>query len=116
MGKLLGLPMGVRRLLHQPRRRRPELGRQPARPARWPRRAAITSWACPCADDVMLNYQSTSYHDAAAVRELLRACDRRRSLPPGSKNSAFCAMAASAHESAASRRVLEAAHGVLAAQ
>jgi ethanolamine ammonia-lyase large subunit len=25
----------------------------------------------PCADDVMLNYQSTSYHDAAAVRELL---------------------------------------------
>jgi ethanolamine ammonia-lyase large subunit len=25
----------------------------------------------PCADDVMLNYQSTSYHDAAGVRELL---------------------------------------------
>jgi ethanolamine ammonia-lyase large subunit len=25
----------------------------------------------PCADDVMLNYQSTSYHDAAAVRRLL---------------------------------------------
>ncbi len=24
----------------------------------------------PCADDVMLNYQSTSYHDAVAVREL----------------------------------------------
>lgn len=24
----------------------------------------------PCSDDVMLNYQSTSYHDAAAVREL----------------------------------------------
>ena len=24
----------------------------------------------PCADDVMLNYQSTSYHDAAAVRDL----------------------------------------------
>ena len=24
----------------------------------------------PCADDVMLNYQSTSYHDAAAMREL----------------------------------------------
>jgi ethanolamine ammonia-lyase large subunit len=24
----------------------------------------------PCADDVMLNYQSTSYHDAATVREL----------------------------------------------
>jgi ethanolamine ammonia-lyase large subunit len=25
----------------------------------------------PCGDDVMLNYQSTSYHDAAGVRELL---------------------------------------------
>jgi ethanolamine ammonia-lyase large subunit len=25
----------------------------------------------PCADDVMLNYQSTSYHDAASVRSLL---------------------------------------------
>jgi ethanolamine ammonia-lyase large subunit len=24
----------------------------------------------PCADDVMLNYQSTSYHDAAAVRRI----------------------------------------------
>ncbi|HZU34304.1 MAG TPA: ethanolamine ammonia-lyase subunit EutB, partial [Gemmataceae bacterium] len=24
----------------------------------------------PCADDVMLNYQSTSFHDAAAVRKL----------------------------------------------
>ncbi len=26
----------------------------------------------PCADDVMLNYQSTSYHDAAAMRRLFR--------------------------------------------
>jgi ethanolamine ammonia-lyase large subunit len=25
----------------------------------------------PCADDVMLNYQSTSYHDAATVRKVL---------------------------------------------
>jgi ethanolamine ammonia-lyase large subunit len=24
----------------------------------------------PCADDVMLNYQSTSYHDAALMRKL----------------------------------------------
>ena len=45
MGKLLGLPMGVRRLLHQPRRRRPELDRQPARCCS-PPRAATTSWAC----------------------------------------------------------------------
>ena len=26
----------------------------------------------PCSDDVMLNYQSTSYHDALAVRRLLK--------------------------------------------
>jgi len=25
----------------------------------------------PCADDVMLNYQSTSYHDAAVARKVL---------------------------------------------
>ena len=25
----------------------------------------------PCGDDVMLNYQTTSYHDVAGVRELL---------------------------------------------
>jgi ethanolamine ammonia-lyase large subunit len=24
----------------------------------------------PCGDDVMLNYQSTSYHDAAAMRQI----------------------------------------------
>jgi len=28
----------------------------------------------PCADDVMLNYQSTSYHDAAAMRQLFKLC------------------------------------------
>jgi ethanolamine ammonia-lyase large subunit len=26
----------------------------------------------PCADDVMLNYQSTSYHDALAVRRIFK--------------------------------------------
>jgi ethanolamine ammonia-lyase large subunit len=26
----------------------------------------------PCSDDVMLNYQSTSYHDAIAMRKLFR--------------------------------------------
>jgi ethanolamine ammonia-lyase large subunit len=26
----------------------------------------------PCGDDVMLNYQSTSYHDAIAVRRLFK--------------------------------------------
>ena len=36
----------------------------------------------PCADDVMLNYQSTSYHDAAPVRELF-GLRRPRSSPRG---------------------------------
>ena len=31
---------------------------------------ATTLWACPVRDDVMLNYQSTSYHDALAARRL----------------------------------------------
>ena len=26
----------------------------------------------PCSDDVMLNYQSTSYHDAVGIRQLLK--------------------------------------------
>jgi len=69
MGKLLGLPMGVDvcytnhidadqnsadNLLLAPRR-----GGRQLRDGR------------PCADDVMLNYQSTSYHDAAGVRSLM---------------------------------------------
>src|SRR5437016_1137870 len=68
MGKLLGLPMGV------------DVG--------YPNHAAadqnsadnllmlLTAAGCnyfmgvPCSDDVMLNYQSTSYHDALAVRRI----------------------------------------------
>ena len=30
----------------------------------------------PCSDDVMLNYQSTSYHDAIGVRKAFRAASR----------------------------------------
>ena len=44
-GKLLGLPMGVRRLLHQPRRGRPGRHGRAADAARR-RRRAPTSWAC----------------------------------------------------------------------
>ncbi len=40
----------------------------------------------PCADDVMLNYQSTSYHDAVAVRRLF-GLRPPRSSPPGSKSA-----------------------------
>ena len=35
----------------------------------------------PCSDDVMLNYQSTSFHDALAVRRLFGLCPRRSSRP-----------------------------------
>src|SRR2546423_11635594 len=69
MGKLLGLPMGVG--------------------VCYPNHAAADQnsadnlllllglagcnyfMGVPCSDDVMLNYQSTSYHDAVAVRRLL---------------------------------------------
>jgi ethanolamine ammonia-lyase large subunit len=68
MGKLLGLPMGVDVCY--------------TNHAAADQNSAdnllvlLTAAGCnyfmgvPCADDVMLNYQSTSYHDAASVREL----------------------------------------------
>ena len=37
----------------------------------------------PGADDVMLNYQSTSFHDALYLRAAARACGARRSSRPG---------------------------------
>src|SRR3954464_3690150 len=69
MGKLLGLPMGVDVCY--------------TNHAAADQNSAdnllllLTTAGCnyvmgvPCADDVMLNYQSTSYHDTAAVRQLL---------------------------------------------
>jgi ethanolamine ammonia-lyase large subunit len=68
MGKLLGLPMGVDVCY--------------TNHARADQNSAdnllilLTAAGCnyfmgvPCADDVMLNYQSTSYHDAAGMRQL----------------------------------------------
>ena len=71
-GKLLGLPMGVRRLLHQPCRGRSGRHGQPADAAR--RRPACNYvMGVPGADDIMLNYQSTSFHDALYVRQRARA-------------------------------------------
>jgi ethanolamine ammonia-lyase large subunit len=52
MGKLTGISMGCRRLLHQPRPRSTQNEhREPGRPAQR-RRAATTSWAIPMGDDV----------------------------------------------------------------
>jgi ethanolamine ammonia-lyase large subunit len=69
----------------------------------------------PCADDVMLNYQSTSFHDAAAIRDLF-------GLRPAPEFAAWL----EAHDilrdgrlaldtGPAHRRMLERAHGVLTA-
>jgi ethanolamine ammonia-lyase large subunit len=69
----------------------------------------------PCADDVMLNYQSTSFHDGAAVRELLGL----RAAPEFAhwlEEFGILRHGRLAHESAPNRRILEAAHGVLAAR
>ncbi len=68
MGKLLGLPMGcdVCYTNHAAADQNSADNLQ----------MLLTAAGCnyfmgvPCADDVMLNYQSTSYHDAAAMREL----------------------------------------------
>ena len=68
MGKLLGLPMGcdVCYTNHA------EADQNSADNLM----VLLTAAGCnyfmgvPCADDVMLNYQSTSYHDALAVRRL----------------------------------------------
>ncbi len=46
----------------------------------------------PGADDVMLNYQSTSFHDALYVRRVLRTASLRRSLKHGSRATTFNAL------------------------
>jgi ethanolamine ammonia-lyase large subunit len=68
MGKLLGLPMGVDVCYTN----HAEADQNSADNLL----VLLTAAGCnyfmgvPCADDVMLNYQSTSYHDAAAMRQL----------------------------------------------
>lgn len=47
----------------------------------------------PLGDDIMLNYQTTAFHDTATVRQLL-ACGRRRSLNAGWKRWALWQMVA----------------------
>src|ERR1700726_2949257 len=69
MGKLLGLPMGVDVCYTN----HAEADQNSADNLL----VLLTAAGCnyfmgvPCADDVMLNYQSTSYHDALAVRRIL---------------------------------------------
>jgi ethanolamine ammonia-lyase large subunit len=68
MGKLLGLPMGVDVCYTN----HAEADQNSADNLLMLLAAAGCNYVMgvPCADDVMLNYQSTSYHDAAAVREM----------------------------------------------
>lgn len=69
MGKLLGLPMGVDVCYTN----HADADQNSADNLLILLAAAGCNYfmGVPCADDVMLNYQSTSYHDAALVRELL---------------------------------------------
>jgi ethanolamine ammonia-lyase large subunit len=68
MGKLLGLPMGVDVCYTN----HAEADQNSADNLLLLLAAAGCNYfmGVPCADDVMLNYQSTSYHDAAAVRKV----------------------------------------------
>lgn len=68
----------------------------------------------PCADDVMLNYQSTSYHDAAAVRDLLNL----RPAPEFAewlREFGIMRHGRLSRDLSCNRRALEAAYGVLTA-
>lgn len=69
MGKLLGLPMGVDVCYTN----HVDADQNSADNLMVLLAAAGCNYfmGVPCADDVMLNYQSTSYHDAAGVRKLL---------------------------------------------
>ncbi|MBL8823266.1 MAG: ethanolamine ammonia-lyase subunit EutB [Planctomycetia bacterium] len=70
MGKLLGLPMGVDVCYTN----HAEADQNSADNLMMLLALAGCNYfmGVPCADDIMLNYQSTSYHDAAQVRDLLQ--------------------------------------------
>ena len=74
MGKLLGLPMGVDVCYTN----HADADQNSADNLLLLLAAAGCNYfmGVPCADDVMLNYQSTSYHDAATVRKPVRAAPR----------------------------------------
>ena len=81
MGKLLGLPMGVDVCYTN----HADADQNSADNLLLLLAAAGCNYVMgvPCADDVMLNYQSTSYHDAATVRA--PGPPPRRSSVPGSR-------------------------------
>jgi ethanolamine ammonia-lyase large subunit len=91
VGKLLGLPMGVDVCYTN----HAEADQNSADNLLLLLAAAGCNYVMgvPCGDDVMLNYQSTSYHDALAVRRLLGLRPapefeewlRRRDLPAGAR-------------------------------
>jgi ethanolamine ammonia-lyase large subunit len=93
VGKLLGLPMGVDVCYTN----HAEADQNSADNLLLLLAAAGCNYVMgvPCGDDVMLNYQSTSYHDALAVRRLLglrpapefEAWLRERDLPTGTRLS-----------------------------
>src|SRR5260221_6607183 len=68
MGKLLGLPMGVDVCYTN----HVDADQNSADNLMLLLAAAGCNYfmGVPCSDDVMLNYQSTSYHDAASIRRL----------------------------------------------
>ena len=68
----------------------------------------------PCADDVMLNYQSTSYHDAAAVRKIFGLRPAPEFLAWLEENRVFCQGELSIMGGSAPRRLLSQVEKVLA--
>ena len=68
MGKLLGVPMGWTSATRTTRR--PTRTSSRASPCCWRPPAATTSWGA-LGDDFMLDYQSSSFHDTPALRDLL---------------------------------------------
>jgi ethanolamine ammonia-lyase large subunit len=69
----------------------------------------------PCADDVMLNYQSTSYHDAVGVRQLLGLQPAPEFLAWLEERGVFEKGKLAHEEEIGRRRLLEKAGGLLAA-
>ena len=67
----------------------------------------------PCADDVMLNYQSTSYHDAAGVRQLLGLRPAPEFLAWLEEHGVFRAGRPAPLDTAGRRRLLYGVAGVL---
>src|SRR5205823_168625 len=61
----------------------------------------------PCADDVMLNYQSTSYHDAATVRKVFGLQPAPEFLAWLEESELFCGQALPRSDSPARRQLLQ---------